>query len=153
MRLVRFLLADLPEFVLVGLMVALCADIFAGVFSRYVMGRALPWYDELARYLFIWMCFLAAAVAMRRRAHFGVNVLVSRLGPAGRRGARLGCWLVVMAYGVFIAVQGARVMEGVSVQQSPALGLTLSWVFLAIPVHGVLTALYAAGHFRLALRE
>ena len=58
-----------------------------------------------------------------------------------------------MAYAVFIIVQGLRIMEGVSVQTSPALGLTLSWVFLAIPVHGILTLLYAAGHFWHTVRE
>jgi TRAP-type C4-dicarboxylate transport system permease small subunit len=151
-RLVRFLLVDVVEFALVGLMLALCIDIFAGVFSRYVAGRALPWYDELARYLFIWMCFLGAAVAIRRRAHFGVNLLVARFAPPLRRAARVFGWAVVMAYGVFITVQGLHVMEGVSVQESPALGIALSWVFLAVPVHGVLSALYAAGHMWEAAR-
>lgn len=147
MRLLRFVLVDLVEFVLVGLMLALCVDIFLGVFSRYVVGRTMPWYDEVARYLFIWMVFVGAAVAVRRRAHFGVNVLVARWSAAGQRAARVLCWGLVMAYAVFITVQGLRIMEGVSVQTSPALGLTLSWVFLAIPVHGILTLLYAAGHF------
>ena len=153
MRLLRFLLVDLVEFVLVCLLLTLCADIFVGVFSRYVVGRTMPWYDEVARYLFIWMCFLAAAVAVRRRAHFGVNILVARFSAGGQRGARFVCWALVMAYAVFITAQGLRVMEGVSVQESPALGLTLSWVFLAIPVHGILTFLYAASHFWRVVRE
>ena len=153
MRLLRFLLVDLVEFVLVCLLLTLCADIFVGVFSRYVVGRTMPWYDEVARYLFIWMCFLAAAVAVRRRAHFGVNILVARFSARGQRGARFLCWALVMAYAVFITVQGLRVMDGVSVQESPALGLTLSWVFLAIPVHGILTFLYAASHFWRVVRE
>ncbi len=153
MRLLRFVLVDLVEFVLVGLMLALCVDIFLGVFSRYVVGRTMPWYDEVARYLFIWMVFVGAAVAVRRRAHFGVNILVARWNAAGQRAATSVCWGLVMAYAVFITVQGLRIMEGVSVQTSPALGLTLSWVFLAIPVHGILTLLYAAGHFWRAVRN
>jgi TRAP-type C4-dicarboxylate transport system permease small subunit len=147
MRLLRFVLVDVVEFVLVCLMLALCVDIFLGVFSRYVVGQTMPWYDEVARYLFIWMAFVGAAVAVRRRAHFGVNVLVARWSAVGQRAAAFVCWGLVMAYAVFITVQGLRIMEGVSVQTSPALGLTLSWVFLAIPVHGMLTFLYAAGHF------
>jgi TRAP-type C4-dicarboxylate transport system permease small subunit len=146
MRLVRFLLVDVVEFVLVCLLVALCADLFLGVFSRYVVGQTFAWYDEVARYLFIWLCFVAAAVAVRRRAHFGVNVLVNRFAPPARRGARLVCWAIVVAYGVFITVQGLHVIEGVSVQESPALGISLGWVFLSVPVHGVLCALYAAQH-------
>jgi TRAP-type C4-dicarboxylate transport system permease small subunit len=153
MRALRFVLVDVVEFVLVGLMVVLCADIFVGVFSRYVVGRTMPWYDEVARYLFIWMSFVAAAVAVRRRAHFGVNILVARFGPRARRATHAGIWTLVIAYGIFMTFQGARVMEGVSVQESPALGLTLSWVFLAVPVHGVLCALYAAGHLWQTVRE
>jgi TRAP-type C4-dicarboxylate transport system permease small subunit len=153
MRALRFVLVDAVEFVLVSLMVALCVDIAVGVFSRYVVGRTMPWYDEVARYLFIWMSFLAAAVAVRRRAHFGVTMLVARFGPRARRATHLFIWSLVVAYGIFIAFQGAHVMEGVSVQESPALGLTLSWVFLAVPVHGILCSLYAAGHFWQAWRE
>ena len=153
MRVIRFVLVDLVEFVLVCLLVALCADISLGVISRYAFGRALPWYDEVARYLFIWMSFLAAAVAVRRRAHFGVNILVARLRPGAQRAARLFCWLIVVGFSVFLTIQGLRVMEGVSVQESPALGLSLAWVFLAVPVHGVLTLLYASGHLWEAIRE
>lgn len=153
MRVLRFVLVDVVEFVLVALMVALCVDIFVGVFSRYVVGRAMPWYDEVARYLFIWMSFVAAAVAVRRRAHFGVNMLVAKFRPRARRLTHLGVWTLVIAYGVFMTFQGAHVMEGVSIQESPALGLALSWVFLAVPVHGVLCSLYAAGHFWQTLSE
>jgi len=42
MRLLRFVLVDLVEFVLVCLMLALCADIFLGVFSRYGGGVTMP---------------------------------------------------------------------------------------------------------------
>ncbi len=145
MRLARFLLVDVVEFVLVVLMFALCADIFVGVFSRYVVGRTMPWYDEVARYLFIWMSFLAAAVAVRRHAHFSVNSAVARLGAAAQRWFQLLGWTLLAAYAVFITIQGLRVMDGVSVQESPALGLNLSWVFLVIPVHGVLVLLYVGG--------
>lgn len=144
---VRFIFVGLVDLALVGILVALCVDLFLGVFSRYVAGQTFSWYDEVARYLFIWLCFVGAAVAVRRRAHFGVNVLVARFAPGARHASRLFCWAVVMAYGLFITWQGIHVMDGVSVQESPALGLRLSWVFLAVPVHGVLTLVYAASHF------
>jgi TRAP-type transport system small permease protein len=152
MKFVRLLLVDGVEFVLVCLMVALCVDIFIGVYTRYVTGEAASWYEELARYLFIWMAFLGAAVAVRRKGHFVVHLLVDRFRPPMRRVLELFCWVIVMGFSIFIAVQGVHVMQGVSVQTSPALDLTLSWVFLALPVHGVLSFLYAGNHFWQTIR-
>jgi TRAP-type C4-dicarboxylate transport system permease small subunit len=152
MKLVKFVFVDLVDFVLVCLMVALCLDIGIGVYTRYVMGEAASWYEEVARYLFIWMAFLGAAVGVRRRGHFVVHLLVDRLSKTARFGTELLCWGMVIAFSVFIIVQGVRVMEGVSVQTSPALNLTLSWVFLALPVHGVLALLYASGNLWRAIQ-
>ncbi len=152
MKALRFIFGDLVEVLLVILMAALCIDIFIGVYTRYVMGEAAHWYEELARYLFIWMAFLGAAVAVRRRLHFVVHLLVNQFNPGLKLAAELLCWGIVIGFSVFISFQGIRVMEGLSVQESPALGLTLSWVSLAVPVHGVLSILYAGNHLWRAIR-
>ncbi len=146
MRIIRFFLVELVESVLVSIMVALCVDIFIGVYTRYVMGEATYWYEEVARYLFIWMAFLGAAVAVRRRMHYVVHLVVDHFGERGKFLAAIFCWLVVMGFSVFLLIQGLKVMEGVSVQVSPALELNLSWVFLAVPVNGVLSFVYAGEH-------
>lgn len=146
MRIIKFLLVDFVEAVLVCFMVALCAVIAWGVYTRYVMGQAASWYDELARYLFIWISFLGAAVAVRRRAHFVVHIFVNRLHKKMQFIAELLCWVIIMGFSIFITIQGLRVLEGVSVQISPALGITLVWVFVSIPIHGILSLVYAGGH-------
>ena len=151
-RVIRFLFVDLVEFFLVCLMVVLCLDIFVGVYTRYVMGEALSWYDELARYLFIWICFLGAAVAVRRRAHFVVHLVVARLERKAKLATELLCWGIVMGFSVLIAIQGFQVMEGASAQVSPTMDINLSWVFLVIPIHGVLSFLYGSVHFWGALK-
>ncbi len=146
MRVIRFLFVDLVEFLLVSIMVALCVDIFIGVYTRYVMGEATYWHEEVARFLFIWMAFLGAAVAVRRRMHYVVHLIVDRFGGGGKYLTSIFCWLLVMGFSVFLLIQGLKVMEGVSVQVSPALELNLSWVFLAVPVNGVLSFIYAGEH-------
>ena len=60
---IRRALGHVVEGVLLALMVVLCADVFLGVFSRYVRGRTFTWYDEIARLCFVWIVFLGAAVA------------------------------------------------------------------------------------------
>jgi TRAP-type C4-dicarboxylate transport system permease small subunit len=152
MRVIRFFFVEVVEFVLVCLMIVLCTVLFVGVYSRYVMGQAVPWSDEVARYLFIWLVFLGAAVAVRRRAHYAVHLIVDRFAKRAKFATELFYWVIIMGFSVFITIQGLKVMEGVSVQISPALELNLSWVFLAIPVHGVLSFLYAGAHFWQGIR-
>ena len=57
-----------------------------------------------------------------------------------------------MAFSVLIAIQGLQVMEGASAQVSPTMDINLSWVFLVIPIHGVLSFLYGSVHFWEALK-
>ncbi|HTG13381.1 MAG TPA: TRAP transporter small permease subunit, partial [Candidatus Eisenbacteria bacterium] len=77
--------ANVVEGLLLLMMVVLCADVFLGVFSRYVIGRTFTWYDEIARLLFVWIVFLGAAVGVRRTAHFRLHLLVDRFPPGVRR--------------------------------------------------------------------
>jgi len=77
----------LVERVCLLLMVALVADVFLGVFSRYVLQATFRWYDEVARLCFIWIIFLGAAVAVRRRLHFRMHLVIDRFRPAWRRAA------------------------------------------------------------------
>jgi len=53
----------------------------AGVFSRYVMGDALSWSDELASLLFLWLNMLGAASAYRRGEHMRLTALSRHVGP------------------------------------------------------------------------
>ena len=75
---IRRALDNTVEGILLVMMVLLCADVFLGVFSRYVMGRTFTWYDEIARLLFVWIVFLGAAVGVKRAAHFRLHLVIDR---------------------------------------------------------------------------
>jgi len=91
-------------------MAVLVADVFLGVWSRYVMHATFQWYDEVARLCFVWMIFLGAAVAVRRGAHFRLHLLVDRCGPATRRWVDLLGTLVVITsdHGESLGEHGER---------------------------------------------
>ena len=88
----------LVERVCIVLMAVLVADVFLGVWSRYVMQATFQWYDEVARLCFVWMIFLGAAVAVRRGAHFRLHLLIDRFGPTARRRVDLVVIVVVIAF-------------------------------------------------------
>lgn len=64
---------------------AMVVMVFGNVVLRYGFDSGLTVSEELSRWLFVWLIFMGALVALRRRAHLGSDVLVSRLPVAGRR--------------------------------------------------------------------
>jgi len=145
-------LSQVVEGLLLVMMVVLCADVFLGVFSRYVMARTFTWYDEIARLLFVWIVFLGAAVGVRRSAHFRLHLLVDRFSPGLRRAAHVVGVLVVMGFGLLLIQQGWKLVELGQFQRTPVMGLSKQYVYLSVPVGGALIILYSLPHLWRALR-
>jgi TRAP-type C4-dicarboxylate transport system permease small subunit len=133
----------LVDWVCLALMAALVADVFLGVFSRYVLQATFQWYDEVARLCFVWMVFLGAAVAVRRGAHFRLRLLVDRLGPGARRAADLAAVLIVVAFGGVLVAGGVAMAPIARRQVTDSLELSMLWFYAALPVGGALMILFA----------
>jgi TRAP-type C4-dicarboxylate transport system permease small subunit len=61
---------------MLALMVVL---VFGNVVMRYAFNSGFTLSEELSRWLFVWLTFLGAIVAMREGTHLGSDTLVSRL--------------------------------------------------------------------------
>jgi len=144
--------AHVVEGLLLLMMVVLCADVFLGVFSRYVIGRTFTWYDEIARLLFVWIVFLGAAVGVRRTAHFRLHLLVDRFPPGVRRVADVFGVLVLIGFGLVLIQQGWKLVELGQFQRTPVMGLSKQYVYLSVPAGGALIILYSLPQLWRALR-
>jgi len=58
--------------------------VFGNVVLRYVFDSGIAISEELSRWIFLWVTFLGAIVAMREHAHLGTDALISRLPRAGK---------------------------------------------------------------------
>lgn len=145
-------LSQVVEGLLLVMMVVLCADVFLGVFSRYVMARTFTWYDEIARLLFVWIVFLGAAVGVRRAAHFRLHLVVDRFPPGLRRATELVGVLVLMGFGLLLIQQGWKLVELGQFQRTPVMGLSKQYVYASVPAGGALIILYSLPHLWRALR-
>ena len=145
-------LSNLVEGLLLEMMVVLCADVFLGVFSRYVLMSTFTWYDEIARLLFVWIVFLGAAVGVRRTAHFRLHLLVDRLPTGVRRVVDVFGVLVLMGFGLVLIQQGWKLVELGQFQRTPVMGLSKQYVYLSVPAGGALIILYSLPHLWRALR-
>lgn len=58
--------------------------VFSNVVLRYVFNSGITASEELSRFLFLWLIFIGAIVAMKERAHLGVDTLIARLPRSGK---------------------------------------------------------------------
>ncbi len=59
--------------------------VFGNVVLRYTANSGITVSEELSRWLFVWLTFMGAVVALREHGHLGTDVLVSRLPAAGKK--------------------------------------------------------------------
>ena len=85
------------EAVMVLCLAAMCVMVFGNVVLRHVFDSGINTSEELSRFLFIWLTFLGAIVAMREGGHLGMDMVVRRLTGRTRRAALLLAQLLVLA--------------------------------------------------------
>lgn len=84
------------DFVLVALMGAMIAIVFANVVMRYGFASGIRQSVELARLGFVWIVLLGSAVALRQDEHLALAELSERYFPRAVPVLRRLCWVVVI---------------------------------------------------------
>ncbi len=113
------------------------------VFNRFLLNNSLSWSEELQKYSFIWLVFLAIPLAYVRNSHLFVDAIVN-LFPEGLRKALAaivdGMWLVLGLAFIFLTW---KLMSVAQYQQSPGLGVSMAYVYSGMLVGGAYLTLCA----------
>jgi TRAP-type transport system small permease protein len=80
--------------------------VFGNVVLRYAFNSGITVSEEVSRWLFVWLTFLGAIVAMREHAHLGVDSLVKRLPTAGKKFCLILSQLL-MLYATWLLLKGS----------------------------------------------
>ena len=129
--------------VALGLMVL---AILLQVFFRYVLNNALPWPDEAARFMMLWMTGLVAPSAYRWGSFVSIDIVVDRIGR--RIGAALNLCILLMGLAVLIVALNfaqKHIASGWLFNSSSlrlplnligleSVRLKLAWMYMSLPV-------------------
>ena len=130
-RLLEFFIA-----LALGVMVVL---VFGNVVLRYAFNSGITVSEEVSRWLFVWLTFMGAVVALREHGHLGSDMLVSRLSPMGKK-ICLIVGQVLMLYICWLLFQGSLQQAQINADvQAPVTGASIA-IFYA---SGVLFAVSA----------
>lgn len=124
-------------------MIVMLALIFMQVITRYIFNHTFEWSEELARFLFVWVVFLGSALIMGESGHLAVQLL-----PTKFEGTVMGHVMSVFinlcsyAFILLLLIQGTKMTSIMTFQTAPGLGISMSWVYVIIPISSSLMLLY-----------
>ena len=125
----------IPLIIIGGLMFGV---VLVGTFWRYVLNDPILWTEEAARYLMIWMALIAASISMKRREHVSMNLLINPLPTIIKRIVGTMTSLAVAFFLWILTREGISMVLSARSQISPALGISMFWPLLSVPLSGML---------------
>lgn len=110
----------------------------AQVLFRYVLAISVPWTEEVARWLYVWVIFLGSALALRERIHLKITFAEERL--TGRAAALwdFAIRLLVILFLVGILGGSISMMDSVQSVRAGSFPISMSYLYLSLPVSLVL---------------
>ena len=120
----------------------MAALIFAQVVARYGFKNSITWSEELGRFIFVYMSFIGMAVAIKQKKHVALDLLLRKVGPRARQIISIinNILLIVLAIAIFWS--GYK-MSGMAMRQiSSAMKLSMGYIYLVIPISGLLMLYY-----------
>jgi TRAP-type C4-dicarboxylate transport system permease small subunit len=130
------------RWIIIGLSTIMVISMFFQVVTRYAMGTGIPWTEELARFSNVWLIFLGAAMLVFYDEHIKVTILDSILKGAALKAVIIFRDIVYIAYSLVVIKIGISTLSIVSKQTSANMLLPMNYIYVAIPVGGLLTILY-----------
>jgi TRAP-type C4-dicarboxylate transport system permease small subunit len=116
------------------------------VFTRLVIKNPSKWTEELAVFMLIWVALLGSAVALGRGAHLGIDYFVGKLPLRARLFSETIVFSCIFLFSLLVMIVGGIDLVSSTLQLnqlSPALGIRVGYVYLAVPVSGFFLLLYS----------
>ena len=128
--------------ILMGIfLIIIIVDVWLGVFFRYVLGNALSWSDELARFLMIWMGFLAASLVLKEGGHMGLGMFRDLFPPMYQKIMVIISDVMIVSFLAVWCWYSLEALDLVKYDITSGLNIRLMWPFLALPVCSALMIL------------
>jgi TRAP-type C4-dicarboxylate transport system permease small subunit len=137
----------LLELALIILMGANVLNVLWQVFTRFVLKNPSSFTEELARYLLIWVGLLGASYAAGKKMHLAIDVVLETIKARKKIWAEIIIQVCIFMFSLFVMVAGGLRLVVITLtlnQISAALQIKLGYVYLAIPLSGLLIMFYAS---------
>lgn len=129
------------------LIVSAAGAAFYQVLARFVLQSPADWSEAWTRAALIWAVLLGVALAFRHGAMLSVEMLRTTLKGKSQRVLEFLIMAVCVLFMGFLAWVGGSMAWRVRFQTMPSLEISISWIYLAIPVGATLAIVGILAHW------
>lgn len=117
------------------------------IITRYVLNNPSTVSEDLLIYSFVWMALLGTAYVFGKKDHMTMVFFrqkLERKSPKLKMGLNIMTELVVIIFSALVLVLGGVQISMLAMGQiSPALGIPMGYIYLALPLSGIITIIYS----------
>ncbi len=106
--------------------------------TKFGILMSVPWTEEMARYLMIWIVFLGSAIACRKGQLIALEFLVDAAPEPFGRILRVCALAISLVFFAMLVWLGWHYVTGNFIERSPVMQIRMSWVYVSLPIGAVL---------------
>jgi len=138
------------------LFIALTSVISLQVATRYIFHNPVLWTEEVARYLFLWVVMMGAALSVNTERHFAIEFFEYKKvkNISFRKVLMLVPHVSFTILALIMVILGTQYVEMSKLRMGHLAHINMKFVFVAIPISGVTMILYCIHHMmRILLQQ
>lgn len=117
---------------------AITVIVALGVFFRFVLNNSLPWTEEVAKFVMVWLAFIGAPVVLKEGGHIAIDFIPTRLPSALGHALLMVIQVIVMVVLAVLVYQGWALAWNALPQVAATVEVSLFYIFLAVPIGSAL---------------
>lgn len=136
-------LENIFKMVVVGFLVIIIITVVLQILAREVIYMPVSWTQEAAKYSFIWMSLIGAALGIRRFTHVSIDIFVQKLPGKIQYYLNLLSHILIIIFMGFLSYYSVIFSLNASSQNSPTLGISMSIVYLSLLIFTILSTVFS----------
>lgn len=135
MKVIKWLDNNLEKVICAVLLSSMTIIITLQLILRWT-GQPLDWTEEIARYCFVWLIYIACSYGVKQRAHIKVDVFTLLLKPKGKFVLQVISNVLFFSFAVVITYQGVLLLKQLAQlgQVSPAVQIPMIFPYASYTV-------------------
>lgn len=106
----------------------------AQILFRYVFNFSVPWTEEVARWLFVWMIFLGSSLMLKEHGHLKITMIRDILPPPVQKVVDLIMSVLGLVFIIGIFFGSLQMISSVQNVNAGSFSLSVKYLYLVLPI-------------------
>lgn len=125
------------------LMAVVIVSVTLQIVAREFIYFPVSWTQEVAKYSFIWMTLIGAALGVKNATHVSIDILVTNFPIKVQKFSKYFVEICIIFFMSFLLIQSIKFIGDASGQTSPILDLHMGVVYLSLILFALLSILFS----------